>query len=479
MIVEQLGQYRWRLPIGAIPGMRVPGILYANEKMIQTVKKDGSLQQLANAATLPGAVKAVIAMPDIHFGYGLPIGGVLATDVKTGCVTPGGVGYDINCGVRLVRFPLEYTRVVPELEKLVDRLYRSIPCGVGSEGKVQLKTQSLRSVLERGARWAIESGYGNAQDADYCEASGGFPDAGPENVSEKALERGKNQLGTLGSGNHFIEIQRITKIFDTRTASAYGLEKDRVTVMIHSGSRGLGHQVCTDYIKTMVQSMAKYSISVPDRQLACVPIHSPEGRRYLGAMRAAANYAWANRQCLTHFVREEFKKHFGPDCEMEFSDLVYDVAHNIVKIEPHRIDGHEIRLAVHRKGATRAFGPDHAELPEKYRSAGQPVLIPGDMGTASYVLAGTETAMNETFGSACHGAGRRLSRKAAMREARNRSIQKELLQKGIYVRADGNRTVAEEMPEAYKNISDVIDVIEKTGIARVVAELQPMGVLKG
>lgn len=477
MNVERLDRYRWRLPMGTIPGMRVPGLLYADETMIQAVKNDGSLQQLANATTLPGVVKAVIAMPDIHFGYGLPIGGVIATDGDDGCVTPGGVGYDINCGVRVITFPIKYSRIIPELENLVNQLYQNIPSGVGREGKVRLKTQELHSVLKHGAQWAVDAGYGFSRDVEFCEASGALPGADPDAVSAKALERGKNQLGTLGSGNHFIEIQRVTKLFDSKTASAFGIEKDQVVVMIHSGSRGLGHQVCTDYIKTMVRSMPKYSISVPDKQLACVPVNSPEGKQCIGAVQAAANFAWANRQCLTHFVREEFKKSFGID--MESSNLVYDVAHNIVKFETHTIDGRKRKLAVHRKGATRAFGPGHSELPESFRLTGQPVLIPGDMGTASYVLAGTEVAMNETFGSACHGAGRVLSRKAAMRQAGKRSIRKELQERGIYVKADSKRTIMEEMPDAYKNIADVINVVEKTGIARIVAELQPMGVLKG
>ncbi|MGB3975480.1 MAG: RtcB family protein [bacterium] len=477
MNVERLDGYRWRLPLGTIPGMRVPGLLYADESMIRAVKNDGSLQQLANATTLPGVVKAVIAMPDIHFGYGLPIGGVIATDVEDGCVTPGGVGYDINCGVRLVTFPLKFSRLVTELESLVDKLFQNIPSGVGRDGKVLLKPHDLRSVLERGAQWAVDAGYGFSRDVEFCEASGALSGADPDAVSERALERGKNQLGTLGSGNHFIEIQRVTKIFDLKAASAFGIEKDQVAVMIHSGSRGLGHQVCTDYIKVMVRSMPKYSISVPDKQLACVPVKSSEGKQCIGAIHAAANFAWANRQCLTHFVREEFEKLFGK--EMESSHLVYDVAHNIVKFETHSIDGQKKKLAVHRKGATRAFGPGHLELPEKYRVTGQPVLIPGDMGTASYVLAGTETAMNETFGTACHGAGRVLSRKAAMKQAAKRSIRKELQEKGIYVKADSNRTILEEMPDAYKNISDVIKVVEKSGIARIVAELQPMGVVKG
>ncbi len=479
MKLERTGQYQWVLPVNAMPDMRVPGVVFANESIIQTIRKDGSLRQLANATTLPGVQSAAIAMPDIHFGYGLPIGGIVATDVKDGVITPGGVGYDINCGVRLLVTPLDAHMISDETEKLVNKLSCAIPCGVGSSGKIHLKTSVIRRVLNSGAEWAVQRGYGTADDLIFCEASGAMEGADANAVSDRALERGKNQVGTLGSGNHFIEIQKVYRIFDKEKAGIYGLKKDAITIMIHSGSRGLGHQVCTDFIRTMAQAINKYGIRVPDRQLACVPLNSSEGQMYLGAMKAAANFAWANRQCLTHWVREELADYFGRLCPLEQVKLVYDVAHNIVKIETHTVDKKAKTVAVHRKGATRAFGPNQPELPEKYKKTGQPVLIPGDMGTASYVLAGTDKAMQQSFGSACHGAGRQLSRKAALREARNRSIQQELKSKGVYVWAEGKRTINEEMPDAYKNIHDIVSIIHETGLAEYVAELQPIGVIKG
>jgi tRNA-splicing ligase RtcB (3'-phosphate/5'-hydroxy nucleic acid ligase) len=479
MKLEQTAPYRWMLPCDAMRGMRVPGIIYADEWIIRTIEQDGSLQQLANAATLPGVLSAAIAMPDIHFGYGFPIGGILATDIKDGVITPGGVGYDINCGVRLLTTPLDIRAVLPDIEKLVDRLCVAIPCGVGSAGKIHLNSSAMKTVMEKGAEWSVDAGYGTVDDLEFCEDSGKMVAADPSAVGDRAIERGKNQLGTLGSGNHFIEIQKVSKIFDVEKADAFGLKEGRLTIMIHSGSRGLGHQVCTDFVRTMVQTMNKYRIRVPDKQLACVPINSGEGQKYLNAMKAAANFAWANRQCLTHWVRQELYRYFGETCPISSARLVYDVAHNIVKVETHRIDNKNKQVAVHRKGATRAFGPNHSDLPQLYRQFGQPVLIPGDMGTASYVMAGTETAMEQSFGSACHGAGRQLSRKAALRQARNRSITQELHDKGIYVRAEGRRTIAEEMPDAYKDIHNVVNIIDKAGLASFVAELQPIGVVKG
>lgn len=479
MKLEKIGKYEWKLPMGSVPGMHVPGMVYADEHMIRTIQSDGSLNQLANAATLPGVEGAAIAMPDIHFGYGLPIGGVMASNAETGVITPGGVGYDINCGVRLIRTPLLLSDVNGRIENLVDRLYAEIPCGVGSEGKLRLDPISIRNVMQKGSAWAIAQGYGIPDDTIFCESAGCMDGAACSSVSAKAIERGRDQLGTLGSGNHFIEIQAVRRIFDPVAAEKMDLHENQITVMIHSGSRGLGHQVCTDFLQTMVRSMSRHHVSVRDRQLACAPIGSEEGQNYLGAMQAAANYAWANRQCLTHWIRMVFRLVFGNEITMESMGLVYDVAHNIVKIETHKVGGRSIRLAVHRKGATRAFGAHHPELPERYREIGQPVLIPGDMGTGSYVLVGTQTAMLKTFGSACHGAGRTLSRKAALRIARNRSIRDELRQKGIYARAEGRFTLGEEMPEAYKRIGDVIEVIRSTGIGSLVAEMQPLGVLKG
>ncbi|MBN1880111.1 RtcB family protein [bacterium] len=479
MKLEQIGQYRWKLPIGSIPGMRVPGIVYADDRMVKTIQSDGSLNQLANAATLPGIESAAIAMPDIHFGYGLPIGGILACNSRTGIISPGGVGYDINCGVRMIRTPLSISDVRPYIERLVDRLYQTIPCGVGSDGKIRLDGREIRKVMQKGSAWAVEAGYGVEKDTIFCESSGRLDDAGCDDVSDRAIVRGRDQLGTLGSGNHFIEIQAVHTIFDNNAAELMGLEENQVTIMIHSGSRGLGHQVCTDYLQLMVRNLSKHHIVVPDRQLACAPIDSADGRRYWGAMKAAANFAWANRQCLTHWVREALQEIFGTAVSMDSMGLLYDVAHNIVKIETHEVNGKQLSLAVHRKGATRAFGSHHPDIPERYRTIGQPVLIPGDMGTQSFILTGTETAMRETFGSACHGAGRRLSRKAALKLAKNRSIEQELRQQGIYAKAEGRFTLGEEMPEAYKDIADVIEVIRATGIGKPVAVMIPLGVLKG
>lgn len=469
----------WTLPTKSLPGMRVPGRVYANQEMVKTIQRDGSLRQIANAATLPGVVGASLAMPDVHFGYGLPIGGVLATDIKSGVVSPGGVGFDINCGVRLLALPVPAGKIGKKLEKLLNGLFSGIPVGVGSSGKLALTDKQLNSVLREGAAWAVRAGYGMERDLSFCESGGCLEGAVPEAVSIRARERGMNQLGTLGSGNHFIEIQRVKTVFDTRAAEKMGLEKDQVTVMIHSGSRGLGHQVCTDYLKVMNMAMNSYGISVPDRQLACTPYHSPPGQNYLAAMRAAANYAWANRQCMTHWVRQIVAEILSDKTLIQRSALIYDVAHNIIKIEEHEVSGKLKSLAVHRKGATRAFPPGHAELPDAYGDIGQPVLIPGDMGTASYIMTGTQVAMADTFGSACHGAGRKLSRKAAIKRASRRSIVDELKKKGVIVRARGKRTIAEEMPEAYKDISAVVDVVKKVGIANLAVELQPLAVLKG
>lgn len=479
MNIRRRDEYVWEIPVGTIPGMHVPGRVYVDERMMASLRSDGSLRQVANAATLPGATMASLAMPDIHFGYGLPIGGVLASRTRDGVVSPGGVGFDINCGVRLVSTPLMEKDVSHRMEKIVDKLFANIPAGVGSSGKIHLTKKNLQGVLQDGARWAVRTGYGFERDTVFCESSGAMIGAAPDCISERAYERGADQLGTLGSGNHFIEVQKIVQVEAPDAADVLGLQTGQIVVMIHSGSRGLGHQVCTDSLKTMNRALSRYGLSVPDRQLACAPVSSPEGRDYLGSMKAAANFAWANRQCMTHWVREVFHAMFSDAVPMESMRLIYDVAHNIVKVENHVVDGHPLELAVHRKGATRAFGPGHRELPSAYQTIGQPVIIPGDMGTESYILLGTDTAMKTTFGSACHGAGRRLSRKAAVREARNRSVVKELRTRGIIVRAAGRRTIAEEMPDAYKNISDVVRVVVGSGIAKCVARMQPLGVIKG
>ena len=478
--IERIDEYRWRIPQDAKPGMRVPAIIFADEKLMQQIRHDQSLEQAANSAMLPGIIKAAYAMPDIHQGYGLPIGAVVATDPESGVITPGGVGYDINCGVRLLRSDLTKIEVMPRLRDLVNTLFAAVPAGVGSHGKVRLTREDAHQPLVKGARWAVERGLGEPEDLEAAEASGCIGGADPDAVSHKAYERGRDQLGTLGSGNHFLEIQIVEKIYDEQAANVLGLFPDQATVLIHSGSRGFGHQVCTDYLATMERALKKYGIQLPDRQLACTPVRSEEATAYLGAMRAAANYAWANRQCMTHWAREVFQKVFKKSSRDLGLSLVYDVAHNIAKLEDHEVDGKKMQVVVHRKGATRAFPPGHPELPERYRSIGQPVLVPGDMGRASYVLVGTQGAMLETFGSTCHGAGRVMSRAAAIRAAKGRAIERELEDKhGVYVRATGRDSVKEEMPEAYKNVQDVVTVCHNAGISKMVARLKPIGCIKG
>jgi tRNA-splicing ligase RtcB len=460
--------------------MRVPAIIFADDQLMEQIRHDQSLEQAANSATLPGIIKAAYAMPDIHQGYGLPIGAVVATDPESGVITPGGVGYDINCGVRLLRTDLTKPEVIPRLKELVNALFAAVPTGVGSHGKVRLTRENAHEPLVKGARWAVERGLGEPEDLEAAEASGCIGGADPGAVSHKAYERGRDQLGTLGSGNHFLEVQIVEQIYDEQAANVLGLFPDQATVLIHSGSRGFGHQVCTDYLATMERALKKYGIQLPDRQLACTPVRSEEATAYLGAMRAAANYAWANRQCMTQWAREVFQKVFKKSSRDLGLSVVYDVAHNIAKLEDHEVDGKTMRVVVHRKGATRAFPPGHPELPERYRGIGQPVLVPGDMGRASFVLVGTRGAMLETFGSTCHGAGRVLSRAAAIRAAKGRAIERELEdQHGVYVRATGRDSVKEEMPEAYKNVQDVVTVCHNAGISKMVAKLKPIGCIKG
>jgi tRNA-splicing ligase RtcB len=475
----QRDDYRWEIPMSFQSGMRVPGIIFASKALVEAIVRDRAYEQVANTACLPGIVKAAYAMPDIHFGYGFPIGGVVATDLQEGVVSPGGVGFDINCGVRLIASRLRKEDVAPNVPALIDALYRSIPTGVGSEGALKLSPQEERDVLCKGARWVVDRGMGSPDDLAHTEAGGCLDGADPEAVSAKAYERGRRQLGTVGSGNHFIELQYVDQIHDAALAGAMGLDEGTVTLMIHSGSRGLGHQVCTDYLATMDRAMARYNILLPDRQLACVPITSTEGQAYLGAMRAAANYAWANRQCLMHWTEEALLKALNKSPHDTGFRLIYDVAHNIVKIEEHTVDGKRRRLAVHRKGATRAFPPHHPELPPVYQATGQPVIIPGDMGRYSFLLVGTAHGMDEAFGSSCHGAGRMMSRTAALKATRGRSVTAELKQQGVIVRGATMNTVREEMPEAYKDVAEVVDVVVHAGIARIVARLKPLGVIKG
>jgi len=456
--------------------MRTDVIVYANERLIDQIRKDLSLQQAVNVATLPGIVGPSLAMPDIHQGYGFPIGGVAATDWKEGVVSPGGVGFDINCGVRLVRTSLSADDVRPRLRELINQLFRDVPCGTGGEGPIRISKQQLDQVLVKGAQWVVENGYGEPRDTEFTEERGCLAGADPEQVSDRAAERGRPQLGTLGSGNHFLEVQRVEKVFDAEAARAMGLEENGVVVLIHCGSRGLGHQVCTDYLAQMGAAMKHYQITLPDRQLACVPTQSPEGQAYLAAMRAAANFAWANRQTILHFVRGSFQRIFGSETRI---DMIYDVCHNIAKRERHRIDGETHDVLVHRKGATRAFPPGHPDLPAAYKHIGQPVLVPGSMGTASWVLVGAEGAMRETFGSVCHGAGRLLSRTAARKGRDAREVQRKLEEQGILVRSETRDGILEEIPDAYKDVDEVIEVVHQAGLARKVARLRPMGVIKG
>ncbi len=478
--LNKIHDWLWEIPREYDKGMRVPGRIYASEKLLKTIRQDEALRQVANVAHLPGIVRYAFAMPDIHWGYGFPIGGMAATDPNEGgVISPGGIGYDINCGVRLVRTNLTAEEVRPKLKTLVATLFNEIPCGVGQSGGIRISAKDWPRVVTRGAGWAVKQGFGTKEDLEYTEAGGCLEEADAGAISARAYERGADQLGTLGSGNHFLEVQRVDEIFDPEKARRFGIEKGQVTLMIHSGSRGFGFQICEDFLGLMRQAIHKYGISVPDRQLACAPVYSEEGKRYLSAMRGAANYAWANRQCLMHLARGVFEKIFGRSWRDMEMNLVYDVAHNIAKFEKYEIDGKIKTLCVHRKGATRAFPPGHEEVPAAYREDGQPVIIPGDMGRQSYLLAGAQQALEETFGTACHGAGRVMSRADAVRHARGRSIERELEEKGIIVMGRGHKGIAEEQPEAYKDVHDVVDVVCQAGIAHRVARMRPMGVIKG
>lgn len=476
--LEQKEEYVWEIPLGERPGMRVPGRLFSSGTLLGSVEGDPSLEQLANVATLPGIERYALAMPDIHFGYGFPVGGVAAFDIAEGVVSPGGIGYDINCGVRLLRSELTTEEVRPKLKPLVEALFREVPSGVGAKGAVTLGVSEMEAVLESGAQWAVEHGHGSAVDLPLQEENGCLAGALPAQVSPEARKRGSRQLGTLGSGNHFLEVQAVDRLFAPDAAEAMRLRPGQVVVMLHTGSRGLGHQIATDYIRTMDARLQREGVSLVDRQLSCAPIRSPEGERYLGAMAAGANFAWANRQCITEAARRAFRNVFAgnPRAELE---VVYDIAHNMAKEEVHQVDGSSHAVLVHRKGATRAFPPGREEIPAPYRSIGQPVLIPGDMGTASYVLAGLPGAMDRSFGSSCHGAGRLLSRHAANRRFRFEEVSRSLSAKGILVRSATREGVTEEAPGAYKDVEEVVRVAEGAGLTRRVARLIPLGVVKG
>jgi tRNA-splicing ligase RtcB len=478
--LEKVDACCWRIPKSYKQGMRVDGLIFADEHLLAQIRKDQAAEQVANVAFLPGIQHASLAMPDIHWGYGFCIGGVCATDPNEGgVISPGGVGYDINCGVRLMRSNLFYRDVKPHLRQLVDALFNNIPTGVGKSGRFSFRGNELTRLLAEGSSYVIEKGLGEARDLEYTEAGGHLDGAEPDAVSDHAQKRGEQQCGTLGSGNHFLEVQVVDHVFDPDAAQVMGLEKDMVCVMIHSGSRGLGYQVCDDALAMLRKAPEKYGIDLPDRQLACAPVNSPEGIQYIASMRAAANFAWCNRQLLMQQAREVFADLFGQTWQELRMNLIYDVCHNIAKFEEHTVAGQRKRLWVHRKGATRAFPPDHPEIPTMYKKIGQPVIIPGDMGRASWVLVGQPGSMEKTFGTTCHGAGRAMSRTAAVKDAAGRRIDKELEARGVIARAQSRKGLAEEQPKAYKNVDDVVEVVHNAGLSRKVARMRPIGVIKG
>lgn len=478
--IKKISDYKWELVLNKELGMRVPGIIFSDKQLLDYASKEETLAQVANVANMPGILKASYAMPDIHYGYGFPIGGVAAFDIDEGVISPGGVGFDIACGVRLLRSDLEYEDIKKRLELLMSNVFSSVPKGLGTKGRIKLNEKEIFNIFKNGAVWAIKSGYGCDEDRYHIEEEGCMDGAEPLNVSKEAIMRGFDQVGSLGSGNHFIEIQKVDEIFDRTAAKRMGLHEGQVTVMIHSGSRGLGHQVCSDYLKVMQNAVKKYDIILPDRQLACAPVNSAESRKYYSAMVCAVNFALANRQCLAHWIRIVFERMFNRSYKKLGLDLIYDVSHNIAKFEKHDIDGKQKEVCIHRKGATRSFGPDCLGIPDDYKDLGQPVIIPGDMGRYSYVLLGTAKAMQESMGSTCHGAGRLLSRTSAKKKVNGKQLQKELFDtKGIIVLADSMSSLAEEAPIAYKDVRNIVDIAEKAGLSKKVAKLVPLGVIKG
>jgi tRNA-splicing ligase RtcB len=475
--LHRINNYLWELPATHREDMRVPARIYATDELIDALMQDRTVDQLINVATLPGIQKAAMVMPDAHEGYGFPIGGVAAIDYETGIISPGGIGYDINCGVRLMLTPVTYKQVQFKLPEFTHELARSIPKGVGRGGSLVLTDRQMEEVLSTGAEWAVDQGYGYAEDLAHIESQGRLADADPQYVSDKAKQRGHDQLGTIGAGNHFVEVDRVEEIIHSKFARAYGLSADQIVILIHTGSRGLGHQVATDYLRSFVQAMPSYGLNLPDRELASAPFHSPHGQHYYRAMAAAANFAWCNRQIISWEVRQAWEQIFDqPGQEVQ---LLYDVAHNMAKIERHMIDGNIKQLIVHRKGATRSFGPGSDDIPDDYRMIGQPVLIPGSMGTHSYVLAGASSSENRTFGSCCHGAGRRMSRTAAKKLVNAPSLKQELQARAITIEAGSYAGLAEEAPLAYKDVELVVDTVHQAGLATKVARLQPVGVIKG
>jgi tRNA-splicing ligase RtcB len=477
--IQQIDDYRWEIPQSYKAGMRTSAIIYADQHMMEMIRQDNSPEQAANVACLPGIVGKSLAMPDIHWGYGFPIGGVAAMDAEEGVISPGGIGFDINCGVRLVRTNMTEAEVKPKIKELVDVLFKNVPAGVGSEGVADVASSQIDDILKDGAEWAVRNGYGWQDDLQTTEEGGRMEGADPSKVSSKAKQRGVPQVGSLGSGNHFLEVDRVDKIYDPVAAKAFGLYEGQITVTIHCGSRGCGHQIATDYLQVMERAVKQGNMVLPDRQLACAPTHSKEGEDYFAAMQCGANYAWANRQMIMHWVRQGFEQVFRRKAEDMDMGLVYDVAHNIAKVEEYDVDGKRRKVYVHRKGATRAFPKDRAEIPERYRAVGQPVIIPGDMGAGSYVLVGQEQVMREAFGSTCHGAGRVMSREAATRKYTVNGIRHDLESKGIYIKASTKDGILEEAPGAYKDVDEVVRVVAGAGLALPVVKLTPIGVMKG
>ena len=478
--LEKLDPFRWIIPRSYKPAMRTDGLIFMDEAMVPQLRADQAAEQVANVATMPGIVGRSMAMPDIHWGYGFPIGGVAAFDLDEGVISPGSIGFDVNCGVRLLRTDLSERDVRPRIKELVDTCFANVPSGVGVGGIAKLSRQDLDRLTTDGVAWSVAKGYAWPQDLDHIEARGCLADADPGKVSEKAKARGKDQLGSLGAGNHFLEIQKVDRIYDEDAARGLGIGMPgQVVVMIHTGSRGFGHQIATDYIETCEAVVKREGYALPDRQLACAPIGSREGRDYWAAMCAGANFAWNNRQLITHSTRNAFAKIFGRSAEDLGMEIVYDVCHNIGKVEEHVVDDKRRKVLVHRKGATRAFPPGHPETPAKYKDVGQPVLIPGDMGTYSFVLVGMATSMERSFGSSCHGAGRQMSRAAATRKYRANEVVQALRERGIYLRAASKAGIVEEAPGAYKNVEDVVRVAEGAGLTKIVARVVPLGVVKG
>jgi len=480
--LRQVKPFLWEIPPSG--GMRVPGRIYANDALMEMIRTDRCTEQVGNVAYLPGIVSHSLAMPDMHWGYGFPIGGVAATDpAEGGVISPGGVGYDINCGVRVARTDLKFAEVKNQIRDLVMGLFARVPCGTGKgsslDGDRSVSFDELRELCAKGAKWSVEHGYGTEDDLEHCEEKGGMSAANPDAVSKTALERGRGQVGSLGSGNHFLEIDVVDEVYDREAAAVFEISEGSILLQIHCGSRGFGHQVCDDYLAVMQRAVVDYDIKLPDRQLCCVPVDSREGKDYFAAMACAANFAWANRQVIMANAQKVFMKVLDISPGALGWRMIYDVCHNIAKFEEHEVAGHRKRLCVHRKGATRAFPPGHRDVPERYQSIGQPVLVPGDMGTESFICCGQPEALSQTFGSSCHGAGRVMSRSAAVQQGRGRSIEQEMAKQGIFVRAKARGTLAEEMPEAYKNVTDVVDVVHEAGIARKVVRLRPLGVIKG